>query len=116
MTKIADRIKARLKVLGLTPRGASLRAGRQPYTVRDILSGKNENPKADLVLDLAAALMCSTDYLLGLTDEPGASPGVTIDPQLAEVIRRIPQDKRAMVRGMLEAAAEPSHKPRKRKN
>ena len=56
MSIVAQRIRTRLKVLGLSPRAASLAAGRQPFTVRDILSGKNENPKSDLILDLARAM------------------------------------------------------------
>ena len=58
---VANRIRARLATLELTPRSASLRANRQPFAVRDILSGKNTNPKADLILDLARALVCTSD-------------------------------------------------------
>lgn len=109
MNIVAERTQARLKVLGLSPRAASLRAGRQPYTVRDILSGKNANPKADLILDLAQALVCSTDYLLGLSADPGASPGAAsrLDPRTIEVLQRIPADREEMVRSMLEGVANP---------
>lgn len=104
---VAQRIRARLKVLGLTPRAASLRAARQPFAVRDILSGKNENPKADLLLDLARALVCSTDYLLGLREDPGAAPqSANIDPRLLGVLQRIPQSEQGTVRRMLEGVAE----------
>src|SRR5262249_51911633 len=107
VSTIAQRIRARLKVLGLSPRAASLRANRQPFTVRDILSGKNENPKADLILDLARALVCSTDYLLGLRDDPGAAPqSADIDPALLGALQRIPPAERATVRRMLEGVAE----------
>src|SRR5262249_43198854 len=107
VSTVAQRVRARLKVLGLTPRAASLRASRQPFTVRDILSGKNENPKADLILDLARALVCSTDYLLGLRDDPGAAPhSANIDPGLIGALQRIPVSERATVRRMIEGVAE----------
>lgn len=107
MTLVAERLRARLKVLGLTPRAASLRARRQPFTVRDILAGKNENPKADLILDLARALVCSADYLLGLSDSPGGDPAsLDIDPKLIGVLQRIPSSERGTVRRMLEGVAE----------
>lgn len=113
MTLIAERIQARLKVLALTPRAASLKAGRQAFTVRDILSGKNENPKADLILDLAHALVCSTDYLLGLTDKPGAAPGLaTIDPQLVAMLQRVPASELEVVKRMVEGVAKKSAAPK----
>ena len=107
MTIVTDRIRARLDTLELTPRAASLRAGRQPFAVRDILSGKNSNPKADLILDLARALVCSSDYLLGLSDAPGAAPRDSrIDPRLLGVLQRIPSAEQKTVRRMLEGVAE----------
>jgi len=109
MTIVADRVRARLTALELTPRAASLRANRQPYAVRDILSGKNSNPKADLILDLADALVCSADYLLGLADAPGAAArDLGIDPRLIGVLRRIPSAEQRTVRRMLEGVAEKS--------
>ncbi len=110
MSTVADRIRVRLRALGITPRAASLRADRQPFAVRDILSGKNENPKADLILDLARALVCSTDYLLGLRDDPGAAPAsADIDPVLLGILQRIPRAQRNTVRQMLEGVAEKSN-------
>ena len=109
MTIVAERIRARLETLELTPRAASLRAGRQPFAVRDILSGKNANPKSDLILDLARALVCSADYLLGLSDHPTAmAPALGIDPRLLETIQRISKSEQGTVRRMLEGVAERS--------
>jgi len=109
VTIVADRIRARLEALELTPRAASLRANRQPFAVRDILSGKNSNPKADLILDLARALVCSADYLLGLAETPGAAPrDLGIDPRLLGVLQRIPSAEQRTVRRMLEGVAEKS--------
>src|SRR5689334_3785626 len=109
VTIVADRIRARLEALELTPRAASLRANRQPFAVRDILSGKNRNPKADLLLDLAHALVCSADYLLGLSDAPGAAPrDLGIDPRLLGLLQRIPSAEQRTVRRMLEGVAEKS--------
>lgn len=109
MGAVADRIRERLTALELTPRAASLRANRQPFTVRDILSGKNSNPKADLIVDLARALVCSTDYLLGLSGTPGAAPrDLGIDPRLFGALQRIPRAEQKTVRRMLEGVAEKS--------
>ena len=106
---VANRIRARLAALELTPRAASLRANRQPFAVRDILSGKNSNPKADLILDLARALVCSTDYLLGSSDQPGPAPRTLgIDPRLLGALQRIPASEQPIVRRMLEGVAERS--------
>ena len=106
---VANRIWARLATLELTPRAASLRANRQPFAVRDILSGKNANPKADLILDLARALVCSSDYLLGLSEEPGVAHGaLSIDPRLLDALQRIPTSEQPIVRRMLEGVAERS--------
>ena len=106
---VANRIRARLAVLELTPRAASLLANRQPFAVRDILSGKNANPKADLILDLARALVCSSDYLLGLSEQPGpARRGLGIDPRLLGALQRIPASAQPTVRRMLEGVAERS--------
>ena len=106
---VANRIRARLAALELTPRAASLRANRQPFAVRDILSGKNANPKADLILDLARALVCSSDYLLGLSEEPGLAPrALGIDPRLLGALQRIPTSEQPTVRRMLEGVAERS--------
>ncbi len=107
MKIVAERVRARLKLLGLTPRAASLRANRQPFVVRDILAGRNENPKSDLILDLARALVCSTDYLLGLSDSPGGAPGtLQIDPKLLGALQRIPASEQITVRRMLEGVAD----------
>jgi hypothetical protein len=106
---VADRIRARLAALELSPRAASLHAHRQPFAVRDILSGKNSNPKGDLILDLARALVCSTDYLLGLSETPGAAPrDLGIDPRLLGALQRIPSSEQKTVRRMLEGVAEKS--------
>jgi hypothetical protein len=73
------------------------------------VSGKNENPKADLILDLARALVCSTDYLLGLSNAPGAAPAtLALDPRTVEVLQRVPADRQETVRRMLEGVAEPA--------
>ena len=107
---VADRIRTRLKLLGLSPRAASLRAGRQPFAVRDILAGRNENPKSDLILDLARALVCSTDYLLGLSDKPASAlSAIDIDPKLIGALRRIPASEQGTVRRMLEGVADAAH-------
>ena len=58
---------------------------------------------------MARALVCSTDYLLGLSETPGAAPrDLGIDPRLLGVLQRIPSAEQKTVRRMLEGVAEKS--------
>lgn len=53
-----------------TPRAASLLAGGGPDLVRDLISGKAKNPRADTLIALARVLACDVAYLTGEQDVP----------------------------------------------
>lgn len=60
----------------------------QEATLSRIENGKNE-PAAWMLLALAQALGTTTDYLLGLTDDPGAAAGAGLPvpaPGLADTV------------------------------
>lgn len=67
---IIGQIDKRLKALGLSDRGASLRAGGSPDLIRDIRRGSDRTPALKLAA-LARALECDIRLLLGDTDEIG---------------------------------------------
>jgi SOS-response transcriptional repressor LexA len=51
-----DKLRALLAEAGMTPRALSLAIGDNPYTVRDILSGRTRNPRSDTLSAIANAL------------------------------------------------------------
>lgn len=65
-----DRITQRLEALNKSAAAASKDAGFGVDYVRDILRGKVKDPGSWRLRQLAAALDCSPDYLLGLTEDP----------------------------------------------
>jgi transcriptional regulator with XRE-family HTH domain len=73
MIKI-DRIQARMDELGLNPYAAAKKAGLGPDYVRDLLRGKVKQPSAARLRDLAIALDCSPDFLMGDDDQLGEAP------------------------------------------
>lgn len=69
---MANLLRDRLKLLvdrasqdGRTARAISMDATGKPDTVRDILSGKIENPRIDTVIELARALKTDLSFLAG---------------------------------------------------
>lgn len=72
-----DRIERRLIATGQTEEAASKRAGRNRGYIRD-LKRKNSVPNSKNIAGLAAALECSSEYLLGLVDELGTPPSPPI--------------------------------------
>lgn len=69
-----DRIEARMAELGLNPYSTAKKAGLGPDYVRDLLRGKVKQPSAVRLRELAIALECSPDYLMGEADEAGERP------------------------------------------
>lgn len=69
-----DRLEARMAELGLNPYSTAKKAGLGPDYVRDLLRGKVKQPSAVRLRDLAIALDCSPDFLIGLSDETGDRP------------------------------------------
>lgn len=70
------RIEARLKATGKSARGASLEAGLDADTIRNILRGRSVSPGFDKIQKLAKALNCSVAYLTGRTLRPEDGPEV----------------------------------------
>jgi transcriptional regulator with XRE-family HTH domain len=63
---IGTRIKAQRKRRRFTQAELARRAGLTQAHVSQLEAGARENPQANVVLALARALDCSTDYLLGM--------------------------------------------------
>lgn len=66
---LRDRIRERLKALGMTPRKASLKAKLGATFLRDLFDRPDASPRYESLQRLAAALDTSTDWLIGATDE-----------------------------------------------
>lgn len=64
----ADRIKGRLDALGMTRAALAMRSGVSISTI-DYYTNHKSMPTGYNIVRIAAALQCSTDYLLGVTDE-----------------------------------------------
>lgn len=82
-----DRIEARLKALGINQFEAAERAGRHKMFLYDYLVGKKQSFKGGGPRDIAAALECSLEYLMGDVDDvgvpPGGDPAIVHDGSLA---------------------------------
>jgi transcriptional regulator with XRE-family HTH domain len=74
MSTAAKRILQRIEELGTNASAVSLQAGLGRSSVRDILSGKAQNPRIDTLQKLAVPLACSVEFLLGEADTPGLAP------------------------------------------
>jgi transcriptional regulator with XRE-family HTH domain len=66
---LKERIKERMEKLGKNPSSVALDAGLSRSAVRDILSGKAKNPGIITIHQIADALECSYNYLMGWDDE-----------------------------------------------
>lgn len=84
-----DRIERRLIATGQTEEAASKKAGRNRGYIRD-LKRKKSVPNSKNIAGLAAALECSSEYLLGIAEEPGIPPAgqvveaVADEPQISD--------------------------------
>lgn len=73
---VVNRLEARMAQLGLTAKGASLRAGLGATAVSDIIRGKNLRPSIPQVSAIANALNCDLAYLVGEQDYPTREPEI----------------------------------------
>src|SRR3972149_1828956 len=64
-----DRLRKYREIQGLTQEELAERADLQPLQIWRYENGKTK-PDGDTIANLAVALGISSDYLLGLTDEP----------------------------------------------
>ena len=94
------RIKECLDRMGQTQKWLALTLGVKQPSVHDWITGKNK-PTAANLQRLAALFNVSTDYLLGLTDDP-APAVVSADTWDVESAFSAPEDEsiRIMARGM----------------
>jgi Helix-turn-helix len=76
MSLTAQRIAQRMEELGTNASAVSMQAGLGRSSVRDILSGKAQNPRIDTLLKLTVPLQCSIEYLMNESIEPGSAPTV----------------------------------------
>ena len=90
-----DRIERRLLATGQTEEAASKRAGRNRGYIRD-LKRKKSIPNSKKIAGLAAALECSSEYLLGLVDELGSPPSHPIASQPVET-GEVSDDERLLI-------------------
>lgn len=90
-----DRIERRLIATGQTEEAASKRAGRNRGYIRD-LKRKKSVPNSKNIAGLAVALECSSEYLLGIAEDPGSPPtGRTDEPTSDEP--QITDDERLLI-------------------
>lgn len=66
---LRERIRERLKALGISPRKASMKAKLGATFLRDLFDREDASPRYESLQRLAAALDTSTDWLIGATDE-----------------------------------------------
>ena len=88
---IRARIRARLKELDLTPRGASLAAGLGETTLRNYLKGMTQSLTVETANKLAPALKASAQWILY-----GESA------EVVQIWERIPADRRPQALTVLE--------------
>ena len=62
--RMRARLKARLREIGKTARGASREAGLGDSTIRNIMEGRSLQPKYDTILKLAKVLGVTVDWFL----------------------------------------------------
>lgn len=64
-SELARRIDSRLQRLGISARAASIKAGLDQDTIRNIRRGKSVSPRGESLNKLARVLECPVEYLLG---------------------------------------------------
>jgi transcriptional regulator with XRE-family HTH domain len=109
------RIRDLREAHGLSQKELAARAGVDRIYLCRIEKGRRPGVHAVTIVQLAAVLETSTDYLLGLTDDP-ASPlpaGRWADParlagleRLVERIARLPRERQERVTGAVLALLE----------
>lgn len=88
-----DRIEQRLADLGITQFEAGKRAGRSRTFIHDFLSGRKDEFKGNGPAEVAAALECSIEYLMGESDEVGLPPSsgrIDIGPAPSQSLPSMP--------------------------
>jgi DNA-binding Xre family transcriptional regulator len=76
-TQLQARVRERLASLKINPFEAARHGGLERGFINDILNGKKKSIRGDNLWKVAAALHCTTEYLLGESERPfpGIPPG-----------------------------------------
>jgi len=69
-----QRIRDRREQLGLSQEALGRRIGKDVHYISKLERGIRTNITTDTLEHLAEALVCSTDYMLGLADDPRPRP------------------------------------------
>jgi transcriptional regulator with XRE-family HTH domain len=74
MDNFAERVVRRRKGQGWTRRDLARKADLHEQHLAQVERGTRKRIEADTIIKLARALHVSTDYLLGMDEEPGVPP------------------------------------------
>ena len=74
MHLLADRLRAARETRGLSQTSLAGLAGLNLGNVNELEQRRKSSVRADTIVSLAESLGVSTDYLLGLTDDPHPRP------------------------------------------
>lgn len=97
MTTLGERLRELRKRLKLSQGQLEAYAGVSQSTISDLERGQIAPKTLDAVIQLAKYYDCSTDYLLGLTDEPTPQRSDLPDggPDLVDIFRHLSDLRRA---------------------
>ncbi len=70
----AQRIRERRDHVGISQEALGRRIGKDGQYISKLERGIRTNITTETLAQLASALVCSTDYLLGRADDPGPQP------------------------------------------
>src|SRR5215471_13848135 len=84
MSSLGARLTHVREVRGLSQQDLAQRTGLKVQNISRLEKGHRVHVRSDTLLRLAEALHCSSDYLLGLTDDPAprrSTPRIVLPPQ-----------------------------------
>ena len=74
MHLLAERLRAAREARGLSQTSLAVQTGLNLGNINELEQRRKASVRADTLVSLAASLGVSTDYLLGLTDDPRPRP------------------------------------------
>ena len=113
---LKERIERRLLATSQSARAVSIGAGLNPTYVRDLLKGRNLNPRSDHLLRLAPQLRTTSEWLSEERGEEEPSEEQLAFQRVQAILRRIapedlPQAERALRGFVREDTASPYEEP-----
>ena len=81
-----ERLRERRQTAGIEIKETALRLGKSYQYIRQLEEGINSPPAWPLIAGLAKLYDCSTDYLLGLTDDPRPNANSPLSPEGRELL------------------------------